>query len=70
MSRIFSDLPFCYPYVDNLPFASKDWNTHSHYATLIINRLNSVNLKIKPKFNNVGHSQSEMFRTYYFDSWC
>ena len=57
MSRIFSDLPFCYPYVDNLPFASKDWITHTHYATLIINRLNSVNLKIKPKFNNVGHSR-------------
>lgn len=57
MSRVFSDLPFCFPYVDNIPFASKDWNTHYQCAALIIDRLNQVNLKIKPKFNKVGHSQ-------------
>ncbi|HVX00524.1 MAG TPA: reverse transcriptase family protein, partial [Candidatus Babeliaceae bacterium] len=57
MSRIFSDMPFCYPYVDNLPFASKDWETHLQYATMIITRLNSVNLRIKPKFTTIGHSQ-------------
>ena len=57
MSRIFSDMPFCYAYVDNLPFASKDWSTHLHYAMLIVNRLTTVNLKIKPKFSTIGHSQ-------------
>jgi hypothetical protein len=32
-------------------------DTHREYATLIIDRLNQVNLKIKPKFNKFGHSR-------------
>ena len=56
MTRIFSDLPFCTPYVDNLPFAASDWETHLQQAVLIVNRCTQVNLKIKPKFN-LGHAQ-------------
>ena len=56
MTRIFSDLPFCSPYVDNLPFAARDWETHLQQAFLIVERCNQVNLKIKPKFN-LGHAQ-------------
>lgn len=57
ITRIFSDLTFCCPYVDNLPFAAKDWDTHTQQAIAIIDRCNQANLKIKPKFGNVGHSQ-------------
>lgn len=56
MTRIFGDLPFCSPYVDNLPFAANDWETHLQQAALIVERCNQVNLKIKPKFN-LGHAQ-------------
>jgi hypothetical protein len=56
MTRIFSDLAFCSPYVDNLPFAACDWETHLQQAILIIQRCNQVNLKIKPRFN-LGHAQ-------------
>lgn len=56
ISRIFSDLTFCHPYVDNLPFAARDWSTHTEQAIAIIDRCNQVNLKIKPKFTKVGHS--------------
>ena len=56
MTRIFGDLPFCSPYVDNLPFAACDWETHLQQATLIVERCNQVNLKIKPRFN-LGHAQ-------------
>ncbi|HVW99439.1 MAG TPA: reverse transcriptase domain-containing protein [Candidatus Babeliaceae bacterium] len=35
MTRIFSDLPFCSPYVDNIPFASKDWDTIQHTLELL-----------------------------------
>lgn len=56
MTRIFSDMAFCSPYVDNLPFAASDWETHLEQAILIVDRCNQVNLKIKPKFN-LGHAQ-------------
>jgi hypothetical protein len=56
MTRIFSDLTFCAPYVDNIPFASKDWETHTLYAISIVDRLNKVNLKLKPNFAKLGHS--------------
>ena len=57
ITRIFSDLTFCHPYVDNLPFAAKDWATHTEQAIAIIDRCNQVNLKIKPKFDKIGHSE-------------
>ena len=56
MTRIFGDLTFCSPYVDNLPFAARDWETHLQQATLIVERCNQVNLKIKPRFV-LGHAQ-------------
>lgn len=56
ITRIFSDLTFCYPYVDNLPFASRGWETHAEQACAIVDRCNQVNLTIKPKFNKLGHS--------------
>jgi hypothetical protein len=56
MTRIFHDLPFCFPYVDNIPFVSTDWETHTLCAMAIIDRLNKVNLKVKPKFDKIGHS--------------
>jgi RNase H-like domain found in reverse transcriptase/Reverse transcriptase (RNA-dependent DNA polymerase)/Integrase zinc binding domain/Integrase core domain/Chromo (CHRromatin Organisation MOdifier) domain/Retrotransposon gag protein/Zinc knuckle len=57
MARIFSDLNFTFPYIDNLPFGSKSFDEHLEHATLIIERLNQVNLKIKHTKYNIGHSQ-------------
>lgn len=56
MTRVFHDLPFVVPYVDNIPFGSPDWIQHKEHALLIINRLNQVNLRLKPHYN-VGHAQ-------------
>ncbi|MBS4066640.1 MAG: DDE-type integrase/transposase/recombinase [Chitinophagaceae bacterium] len=56
MTRVFHDLPFVIPYVDNIPFGSPDWYQHRDQALLIISRLNQVNLRLKPHYN-VGHAQ-------------
>jgi len=56
MSMVFKDLHFVIPYVDNIPFASNDWETHKEQAILIISRLNEVNLKLKPQYN-IGHAE-------------
>lgn len=56
MNYIFKDLPFTYPYLDNLPFASKSWEEHRDHALAIILRLNAVNMKIKPSSVNIGQS--------------
>ena len=47
------NLPFVYPYTDNLPFASKTWQEHCEHARLIIERLNSVGIRIKPSSINI-----------------
>ena len=57
MVNIFSDIKFVKPYIDNLPFASSDWNVHFDQALVIIERLNQINLRIKPSSVKVGHSQ-------------
>ena len=49
MNSLFHDMPFVFPYLDNITFASKDWEEHEKHARLIIERLNSVNLKLNPK---------------------
>ena len=57
ISRLFHDMPFVYPYIDNLPFASRTWQEHEHHARMIIERLNSVNLRIKPESVNLGNAE-------------
>ena len=57
MSHTFSNLLFTFPYLDNLPFASKDWSSHEAHAKAIISRLNDVNLKIKPSSVKLGQSR-------------
>ena len=57
MVELFHDLPFVFPYIDNLPFASHTWDEHYQHAYAIIDRLNSVNLRIKPSSINLGNSE-------------
>ena len=57
MSTLFADITCTFPYLDNLPFASKDWSSHQDHARAIIARLNSVNLKIKPSSVKFGQSR-------------
>jgi hypothetical protein len=56
MNFIFNDLSFTFPYLDNLPFASRSWEEHRDHALAIILRLNQVNLKIKPSSVKFGQS--------------
>ena len=57
MSFIFADLPFTFPYLDNLPFASQGWEQHRDHALMIINRLNQYSLHIKPASVKFGYSE-------------
>ena len=56
MSYVFQDLPFTFPYMDNMPFGSSTWEQHRDHALIIIERLNGCNLKIKPASVKFGHS--------------
>ncbi len=57
MAKLFHDMPFVFPYIDNLPFASKNWEEHEMHARMILERLDSVGLKIKASATDFGHSQ-------------
>ncbi len=57
MSGAFADLPFTFPYLDNLPFGSSDWGSHRDQALTLIERCNQLNLKIKPSSVKIGFSQ-------------
>jgi hypothetical protein len=56
ISTIMNGLDFTFPYIDNIPLGSKDWETHKQQALLIIRRLTQYNLKIKPSSVKLGHS--------------
>ena len=47
MAKLFEDMPFVFPYIDNLPFASSSWEEHEMHARMIVERLNSVNMRLK-----------------------
>lgn len=58
MTGIFHDLPFTFPYIDNLPFGAQGWPEFCERAIAIIERCNRVNLKVKHTGKyNIGHSQ-------------
>jgi hypothetical protein len=57
ISRLFHDLSFLISYFDNLPFGSSNWSDHIDHAILIVHRLNSVNLRIKPSSVKIGRTQ-------------
>ena len=56
IANLFRDMPFVYPYLDNISFASKSWEEHYKHARMILERLTSVNLRIKPEQLNLGRS--------------
>ncbi len=56
ISTIMHGLDFTFPYMDNLPFGSKDWETHRQQALTVINLMTRFNLKIKPSSVKLGHS--------------
>lgn len=59
ISYMFSDMPFTHPYIDNLPFASKNWDDHLDMTLAILNRLNSFNLKLNLKLLNIGQASMQ-----------
>ena len=56
IANLFHDMPFVYPYLDNLGFGSSSWAEHHRHARMIIERLNEVHLRIKPASYNVGNT--------------
>jgi transposase InsO family protein len=60
ITNLFSDMPFVFPYIDNLGFASKDWEEHYEHARMIIERLNSVGMRIKPSSYNFGNTSIKL----------
>jgi hypothetical protein len=56
ITHLFIDMPYVYPYIDNIVFASKDWQEHELHAKAIIERLTSVDLTIKPTSVNLGNT--------------
>jgi hypothetical protein len=60
MSTIFHDLPYTFPYLDNLPIGSKSWNDHKQHIIVIIDRLNKANLKIKSSSFKIGQSHIKL----------
>lgn len=56
MSFTFSDVKSTFPFFDNVPFASRTWQEHRDTFLFIINRLNQVNLRIKPSSIKIGQS--------------
>ena len=60
MSQLFRDMPFVVVYIDNICFASNTWEEHSNHLRAIIDRLNSVNMRVKPQSVNVGNYQIKL----------
>src|SRR5919202_5913263 len=57
LSLLFYDLPYTMPYFDNVPFGSASWSEHLDHAIMIVDRLNRVNLKIKPSSVKIGRTE-------------
>ena len=57
MVNLFHDMPFVYPYIDNLPFGSDTADEHAEHARMIIERLSSVGIHIKPSSINLCNSE-------------
>ncbi len=57
ITHLFQDMPYVYPYIDNIVFASNTWEEHEEHAKAIIDRLTSVSLTIKPTSVNLGNSE-------------
>ena len=53
-------MPFVFPYIDNIAFASSSSEEHLLHARMIVERLNSVGLRIKPASYNVGNTRLKL----------
>ena len=60
ISNLFRDMPFVFPYIDNIAFSSDSWEEHETHAIAIVERLNSVGLRIKPSSVNIGNSEIKL----------
>ena len=54
MSALLRDLPFVRVYIDNITIASKTWAEHKRHVTILLERLNSLNIKISVKKFLIG----------------
>ena len=57
MTKIFADLTFVYPYIDNLPFGSMSLAEHCMHAKLIVQRLNKYGIKLNLKEMNLANTE-------------
>jgi hypothetical protein len=57
MSSLFGDLCFCIPYIDNLLIASTSREEHHQHLKIVLDRLNKYNLKLKPDWSKLAHTE-------------
>ncbi len=60
IANLFADMPFVFPYIDNLAFSSNSWEEHEEHARMIVERLTSVGLRIKPSSYNLGNTHIKL----------
>ena len=60
ISGLFAGMPFVFPYLDNIGFSSKSWIEHFLHAKMILERLTSVNLRIKESAVNIGNTHMRL----------
>ena len=58
ISRVFADMPWVVAYIDNIAWGSKTWAEHQSHCLAVFERLNSINLRVKPGAAvSIGQSQ-------------
>ena len=58
ISHFFADMPWVIAYMDNIAWGSSSWEEHLAHTVAVFERLNSVNLRVKPgDAISIGQSQ-------------
>ena len=57
ISRLFADMPWVAAYIDNIAWGSDTEEEHLAHSIAVLERLNSVNLRIKPEAVIIAESQ-------------
>ena len=61
ISHLFADMPWVVAYIDNIAWGSNSWEEHLSHTTAVFERLNSVNLRVKPgDATSIGQSQTTL----------
>jgi transposase InsO family protein len=54
VQALFADMPFVRVYIDNVVIASRNWQEHVKHVRLVIERMNTLNIKLNAKKLKIG----------------